>query len=76
MADAANYIFRVVERGAKAEHYDDDQETDLEGPCDLVLLTEDAQGKETEIGRKEFETGKDASDYLAGLFKCGGKDDG
>lgn len=69
MSQRTNYIFRVVGRGAKAEGVSDDDETDLDGPCDLVLLVETTGGREKEIDRKEFDKGTEASSYLLGLVQ-------
>lgn len=69
MTQRTNYIFRIVGRGVKAEGFNDDNdETDLDGPCDLVALVEE-EGKEKEVDRKEFNTGTEASSYLLGMVQ-------
>jgi hypothetical protein len=69
-------IMRVVPKGRPAAGWRDEDDCDLEGPCDLVLLTEqvidDGDGiEEVEIERRGFATGHEASRHLAGLLRGG-----
>lgn len=63
MADGTLVILRVVECGATEE-----TNFDLDLPADLVAL-EEIGGKQVEIARKAFESGHEASRYLAQLIR-------
>ena len=66
---AHHCIVRIVPRGAPAAGWQDEDECDMEAPCDLVMLTGrevDGTTEEIEIkgGRLEFATGHEASKHL------------
>jgi hypothetical protein len=67
----SSIIFRVVPRGITAEGYDDDDgdEMNLDQPCDLVMLEQVGSDGETELIRKEFDSGHAASAYLLSLIR-------
>lgn len=61
-------VFRIVPKGVVAEGFDDD-EMDLDQPCDLVALEDLGVDGETELSRKEFGNGHGASAYLLSLIR-------
>lgn len=68
-------ILRIVPRGARAEYFADDEDCDLDAPCDLVALRLTTiegyhlKPEEHEMQRKEFESGHAASKYLIDLVQ-------
>ena len=67
------YVMRVIPRGMPAVGWDDEDECDLDQPCDLVMLTAqilgDGDTEESEVERMAFDTGHAASRYLCECLK-------
>lgn len=70
----SSYILRIVPRGANAANWNDEDDCDISNPCDLVLLNarvvNDGDGiEEVELERKQFDSGTEASKYLANMVR-------
>lgn len=68
-------IFRVVPHGQPAAGYNDDDDCDLDAPCDLVVLVGQSIGdgttEECERDRRPFASGYQASAFLCELVRGG-----
>lgn len=71
---SSSYILRIVPREANAANWHDEDDCDIDDPCDLVLLAartvDDGDGvEEVELERKQFDSGTEASKYLANMVR-------
>jgi len=65
-------VLRVVPKGLPAAGWNDEDECDLDAPCDLVALERTEVGEdveEQELDRKSFSTGHEASKHMASMLR-------
>lgn len=66
------YIMRIVPEGLPAVNWNDEDECDLDKPCDLVLIRvveHDGCKEEIEHERKTFSSGHGASSFLCDVLR-------